>query len=512
MSTFDLSRCKLAPFAHQREGIRVLCEKPTFALFDEMGVGKTLQTIVAAQILYERNIIDRVIVIAPAAVRSVWFDPELGELKKHLWDGLPASVLEFHSKVRTWQQGPVNPQSRHLQWVITNYEFIRSKQRLEQLKVWCSNRTMLVLDESSAVKSYKAQQSKACTILRRTCGRVLLLNGTPIANNPIDIYSQANIMDPRILNCVGITHFRARYCVMGGFREPRFNRPVQIVGWQNLDDLQTRLAPYVMRRLKADCLDLPEKLPPVTLTAALTPESWTLYKEMRDEMVAWLKNGDIATATQAMTKAMRLSQITSGFLGGIENIENDGNEQSTTTVSVGREKLDVFLAWLAICLEENPNAKIVVWCHFRAELARLFSELEPTGVRLGKIWGKSAGMSEKAFEEERTNALRLLDPRTAPEGPAIVLGTPSSGSMGLNLTAATIAVYISNDYSLKTRLQSEDRLHRQGQRNPVSYFDIVATGPTGQKTIDFQIIKALRAKQDLATFTTSAWLKTLEEE
>jgi len=84
--------------------------------------------------------------------------------------------------------------------------------------------------------------------------------------------------------------------------------------------------------------------------------------------------------------------------------------------------------------------------------------------------------------------------------------------MGLNLTASHTVVYLSNDYNLKTRLQSEDRVHRPGQTSPVSYFDIVAEGPNGQKTIDHTIMKALKAKDDLAKWTASAWLSELKEE
>jgi SNF2 family DNA or RNA helicase len=99
-----------------------------------------------------------------------------------------------------------------------------------------------------------------------------------------------------------------------------------------------------------------------------------------------------------------------------------------------------------------------------------------------------------------------------PEGPVVVIGTPASGAMGLNLTAAHTVVYISNDFSLKTRLQSEDRVHRPGQMFPTSYFDIIATGPAGQKTIDHTVVKSLKAKLELATFTTSAWIQVLMEE
>jgi SNF2 family DNA or RNA helicase len=83
--------------------------------------------------------------------------------------------------------------------------------------------------------------------------------------------------------------------------------------------------------------------------------------------------------------------------------------------------------------------------------------------------------------------------------------------MGLNLTSAYTVVYMSNSYSLKVRLQSEDRVHRPGQVNTVSYYDVIATGPQGQKTVDSVVMKALRDKEQLATWTTSAWVKALQE-
>lgn len=560
---YNLDRCRLRPFDHQVIGIDKIVTHPVFALFDEMGAGKTLQTIVGAQLLHEAGVIDHVIVVAPAAVRSVWFDPDLGELRKHLWDSLKDVYIEqYHAgKRRAWSLG--KPTGRGLKFIVTNYEFIRAAKRLEPLLERANTRTLLVCDESSAIKNAKAEQTKAVLLLRRQCGRVLLLNGTPIANNPLDMYAQGLVMDPRILECKSYFHFRAKYAVMGGFQQR------QVIAWQNLEDMQRRFRPYVLRRLKTDCLDLPPKLDPVSLTVPLTPETWHKYREMRDEMVAWLAHDKVAVASQAVVKGMRLAQLASGFLGGIQQVEAslaemmrpDGVEDEEDRPSfiprvhstdhfnttrwtqrvmtmeptdpkdkivylppedIGREKLDFFLDWVAARLEDDPNLKLLAWCRFRPELARTVEALKERfpQVHVGAIWGGQtqdryktiAGEQVLIKEGERGRALRLLDPRTTPTGPVIVVGTPSTGSMGLNLTAANVVIYLSNDFSLKTRLQSEDRVHRPGQTRGVSYFDLVATGPAGQKTIDHLIIKALHDKEDVATWTTQAWRTHLKEE
>ena len=526
----DFSRCRpvLMPDGtwsdikdHVKVGARAIVANPFFGLFDEMGAMKTAQTIIGAQYLYTANVIDRVIVFTPHSVRDVWFDPQLGELAKHLWLDLPAKVSEFHQRIKQWDHGPKS--ERQLRWIITNYEFIgRSKERTAYMLQFCGPKTLLVLDESSAVKSRAAMQTKACNTLRKRCGRVLLLNGTPIANNPLDMMSQGNIMHPGILECRYVSMFRDRYAVMASH-----GRFPQIVSWKNLDDLQQRFAPYVLRRLKKDCLDLPETLPSVTLTATLTPATWKIYKEMKNEMVAWLNKDSGSIAQQAATKALRLSQITSGFLGGVEQLlEPDWDErpgftydgagssfipdkpmQAGPVQEVGREKLDLVLAFYREHLEVDPAFRLLVWCRFRPEIQRLMREVQTAfqHVSSGQIIGGQT-------RDERERFRRLLNPQTAPEGPIFAAGTYGTGAMGHNYTAVHTVINCSYDYSLFKFLQSSARVDRPGQVHPVSNFDVVAVGPAGQKTIDHAIIKARRNKEDVATWTAAAWLQALAEE
>ena len=553
MIELDLSHCRLPPFKHQLDGIKALVTHPFFALFDEMGAGKTKQLIDAACVLYMNGVIDRVIVVAPASVRTgVWYDEELGELARHLWNNIPCNITEFHAKIRTRKQGPLTVEGEpRFKWIVTNYEFVRPVEytkektarkkdaRLAQLLPYCTKKTLLVLDESSEVKNSKAAQSKACMQMREKCGRVALLNGTPISNSPGDMFSQGNIMSKSILNCPSYTQFCGRYAIMkpvlgaGGkaLTSPR-GFPVKTVdSWTNIDDIQRRFAPYVLRRLKKDCLDLPAKLEPVMLTMPIVGPRWTQYKQMRDQLVVWLSTTEASQAPQAMTKIMRLAQLTSGFIGGVEDVDfgenlfDDPNldeapdyiDALTQPVAgrrrapvepvqeVGSEKQDLFMNWLAERIAEDSSFKVVVRSRFRPEMLRLKNALERWGVpAVGAIMG---GQSRDA----RRDALRLLDPRTAPNGPVVVIMSVGAGAMGLNLTAAHTMFTLSNDFSLRYRLQSDDRIHRPGQVWPCSYYDLVATGPQGQKTIDHKTLAALLAKHDLATMTTSAWLSVLRD-
>jgi SWI/SNF-related matrix-associated actin-dependent regulator of chromatin subfamily A-like protein 1 len=510
----DFTRCRIVPYQHQRVGIEALISHPYFFLADEMGAGKTKQVIDAAQYLYTLGRVRRVLVISPAAVRGVWFDQELGELAKHLWLDCSNLVMEYHSNIRAWVHAPQasTPDSR-LEWYITNYDYIRSRVQYNKrskkvvldplLDKICQPDTLLVLDESSAVKNHKAKQSKACLWIRNRCGRVWLLNGTPIANNPLDMYAQGRIMHLNVTGHKSYYTFKAKYAITimtdAGFPK--------IVGWQNLEDLQRRFAPYILRRLKEDCLDLPKKLPSVPLTATLSPATWKRYTTMRDELCVWLNEHDVSTAPQAGVKVMRLAQIVSGFLGGVEPSLLD-DPDDTTIVHEGpiqhfsHEKLDTFMQWLDQQLENDPKFKVVVWARFRAELTMLMERLVMRKLHTGSIHGNQS-------RQAREDAIRLLDPRTTPDGPVVVGGIPEAGGMGLTLTAAHVVVYLSNGFSLKTRLQSEDRVHRPGQTRAVSYFDFIAQGPQGQKTIDHLIQQVLRNKLDVATWTSSAWVSAL---
>ncbi len=540
----DLSRLKIYPFSHQVAGVEALVAKAFFALFDEMGAGKTKQTIDAIMVLYFFGVIDRVVVIAPGGVRDVWADKDLGELLKHIWSDVSVRIKVFHSKIKEWHMGPPS-QSKYLTIVCTNYEFIRSKNRLAQLAPFCNEKTLLVLDESWAIKNSQAVQTKATLQLRRRCGRVVLLNGTPVANNPLDLFSQGNMMSPIILNCKSVFAYRSQYAIMGGWQQR------QIIGWHEhgLKDLQQRFAPYVLRRLKKDCIDLPDKMPPVIVPVTLTPTTWNIYKQMRDELVVWFGN-NVVTAEQAIVKVMRLAQICSGFIGGVEasglEYQPELHEERPSYVPVlpsfgiddaspvlpgepvneireiGREKLDSVLEWYDQQLSSDGTFKMVMFHRFRPELARFEKEFSARypNIPLGLIQGGQTRDRYKAIDGEmvlvqrgeRDDAMRLMDPRTAPKGAAAIAGITKTGKAGYNFSAARWVGYVSHDPSLFVREQSEDRVHRPGQIHNVGYTEWCAQGPDGQKTVDHVLLDGLRTKKRVAEYTTSAWIQKLTEE
>lgn len=530
---------KLPHRAHQLVGVERLCERPFFFLADEVGAGKTKQVVDASQILFDRGKIDTVVVVTPAPFRSTWADPDplLGEVAKHCWDETSNMVQEYSR-----ERDEPEFEGGSLNWLVTNYEFIRRDDRLRDLvRLLQGRRTWLVLDESWAVKG-NSDQMRACRTLRwKRADRFALLNGTPLADGkPEDLYYPVMMMDTGILGANNRAHFRAKYCVMGGYMGK------QVVDYQNLDELNARVAPHVLSRRTRDCFDLPPMLPPVTIEARMSTATWNrYYVPMRDEMAAWL-GSRASTASQAIVKALRLAQICAGYLGGLEDLgvapakkplepipewlrartgaaQVDPGDWLAETVSrpdfkkvgetgtgavaeIGRESLDAFLFWLD-SLPQRP-AKLLVWARFKPELERATLALRE---RYPDVYRIKGGQDSGAGRAEREMAKLVLAPGGDPR-PCAVVGNQKAGGASLNLSAASVMAYLSQGPALLERTQSIGRMERPGQSSPMTVADVLVAGPKGQKTIVHHTVRSLRAKDDMARWTVNQWRRIIEEE
>ena len=520
---------------HQLEGVLALLKHAYFGLYDEVGAGKTKQVVDTAQIHFFNQTIDTALVVTPGFARSTWAedDPLLGEVAKHAWECVPNVIHEYHKSYDDLRFYP-----NALNWVVTNYEFIRRDDRLNALEKMLRGRRMwLILDESWAIKG-NSDQMKACRRLRsRRSDRVVELNGTPLSDGkPEDLYYPMMILDPSILGVQNRTHFRAKYCVMGGYDGKK------VVDYQNLDDFNQRVAPYVLSRKTRECFDLPPMLDPILIEARMSPEHWNIYTDMRDQMVSQL-GSLVSTAQQAIVKTLRLSQITSGYLGGLEDllegddgsgvappadplaafgpapawlraVTPDGGAAPTPSPTlgpvvgrtntglvreIGREKLDAFLHWLDV-FQPRPH-KLLTWCRFSPELERTTRELERIYPHVYQLRGGQT-------KDQRRQAKEFLAPGSDPRSGAVV-GNQKAGGASLNFAAANIAVYLSNGPALIERTQSIGRIERPGATQPMLIVDVVAAGPKGQRTVDHGVLKALRSKEDMARWTVEQWRQIL---
>lgn len=504
--------------AHQREGVRHIIENRAVALFDEQGTGKSKQAVEAACRLFLKNEINCVVVVCPAAVRGVWDGLEYGQIKQHSTTNY--AICRWDKKPKwSWRS---TVEEVGLEWYVTSYSFLRNKSNVSDLVNYLNDhKVMLVLDESHYIKNRSAQQSKGAAKLAEVSEYRVLLSGTPYANDVTDLWHQLDVMDHEVWP-YGYWSFRATFAKLAQMRygDQTFTKVVGVKNKERLDQLTSK---KILRRLRTDCVDLPPKVYSV-VEVAMSEEGWGHYESMRDELLAWVE-GQPSVATNAGVRVVRLSQITSGFVGGIrpDKCERCGKRQdehgfnppleslalssSRATpslcnqfyalvqppVAVDRSKLDAYLEWRS----EQENS-VVTWSRFTAEIERLFQELKGEGHRVGMVYGRQT-------DRERQEVVDAFQRGELDD----LIGNPQAGGVGLNLMRSHTVAYLSNDYSLVNRLQSEDRTYRVGQREVVTYTDFLATSPSGGKTVDHLVLAAVKAKINLAAYTMEDWRKAL---
>jgi SNF2 family DNA or RNA helicase len=193
-----------------------------------------------------------------------------------------------------------------------------------------------------------------------------------------------------------------------------------------------------------------------------------------------IENSEKITASIILVQLLRLSQITSGFATDVSHSEVNFTENP---------KLDALEDIL-----EDADGKIVIWARFRQDVRNILALCAKLEINAVSIWGE-------INETDRNNNVRKFQ---TDEDTRVIVGTAQTGGLGINLTAASTVIYFSNSYSLQDRLQSEDRVHRAGQTNKVTYIDILA-----KNTIDVGIAKILKSKKNIADIVTKDNLREL---
>lgn len=458
---------KVKPFEHQKKAFAIGITLPHFAALMEMGTGKTLTAIAIAGHRLKYDGLRRVLVVAPLSVVPVW--PR--EFAEYAAFPVDCRALKGTSTEKAATLAAFPPPGDALQVAVINYE---STWRIEAaLKRWLQEAgrggAMIIADESQRIKTPGAAQSKAMHRLGQIAAYRLILTGTPVTQAPTDFFSQYKFLDPAIFG-TSFTAFRARYCVMGGFE----NR--QIVSYKNMHELVQKAHSIAFRVTKAEALDLPEETIQPRFVE-LDPRTMRLYNELKREAIAELEKG-VVTAQNVLTKLLRLSQVTGGFVTDV-----DGQVQQ-----VGGEKMRAFEETLDDLLDAGK--KVVVFARFIPEIRAICKALEKRGLQYRYITGEVS-------QTERGEAVQAF--QTMPEVRVIVCQIQTAG-LGITLTAADTAIFYSMDFSLANYEQAKARIHRVGQRNTVTHIHLIAAG-----TVDEKIFEALREKKNIAELVVDRW-------
>ena len=451
--------------------------KKVFALFMEMGTGKTKVAIDNMAMLYDNGKINGALIIAPKGVYKNWYSQEIPEhLPKHI---KPKTVL-WQALINQKQQKLLDTlfePGLDFHILVMNVEAFSTKKGVDfAARFLNSHNTFMVIDESTTIKNPGAKRTKNIVALGKYAKYRRIMTGSPVTKSPLDLYKQCEFLDEYLLDHSSYYTFRTRYAVM---RKANFNgRSVEIVvGYKNLGELSDKLKPFSYRVLKDDCLDLPKKTF-MKRVITLSAEQQKIYKQMKEMALAQL-NGKLLTTANALSQLMRLHQITCGHFKA-----NDG---STQTIKNNR------LNELSELLEE-VEGKAIIWAHFHYDVQTVIDAIK-------KEYGDDSVVDYygKTPNEERQDNIKKFqsDPRCR-----FLVGTPSTGGYGLTLTAASTMIYYSNGYDLEKRQQSEARIDRIGQEKPMTYIDIIC-----EDTVDERIVKALRKKINIATEIMGEQLK-----
>lgn len=458
------------PFNHQVVALDAVHGSEYFGILMETGTGKTKVAIDEMRWSADEKVgkgAFKVLVVCPRGVIGTW----LHELKKHLPPDYPVWVCRAWSGAYMVEQllYGIHSSAKLKVWV-TNYDRMKRDKEVYS-KVGFD---LMVLDESTRVKNPFAKRTKAVCEVGQTVHRRIIMTGTPVGNNVLDLFSQFQFLSPGCLGYDTYMGYKMRY---GKLEKGMFTE--KVVGWQHLDELKERMARCSFIVRKKDCLDLPEKVYE-TRDVTMGKVQRDLYIQMVDTFVASLdaemKNTNTVQATIILTQFLRLSQICCGFLKTMDG--------KITPIPDGQVKLQ---AVHDVIDEMDPDQKLIIWARFRYDIPQLYASLTRAGHTCSIINGDTP-------ENERQP---IIDAFNTDEGQRIFIGEPTCAGEGITLLGTdrhpcSTVIYYSNDFSHLKRQQSEDRCYRYGTKVSVTYIDICC-----EQSIDEYICDKLQKKKNL---------------
>ena len=463
---------KTKPYEHQLKALEKSWASDTYALFMEMGTGKSKVLVDNIAILYDRGAIKGALIIAPKGVYKNW---DQIEFPVHLPDHVEHTKVLWEPTITKKKQMELDTlfdDKGDLKILIMNVEAFSTTKGLDFARSFLNiflGRALIGVDESTTIKNPTAKRTKNILKLADQAKYRRILTGSPVTKSPLDLFSQCEFLDPYHLGHASYYSFRARYANM--VKRNFGGRQVQlVVSYRRLDELADILDKFSYRVLKEDCLDLPEKVFTKRLIE-LTPEQDKAYKQMKQMALAMLDNGEVMTTVNVMTQLMRLHQITCGHFKA-----DDG-----TTTALKNNRIDALMQLL-----EETEGKVIIWANYREDIKNIVAALK-------KAYGEASTVEYHGGVDAtlRQDNIAQFQEKNSPT--RYFVGNAQTGGYGITLTSANTVVYYSNSYDLEKRLQSEDRAHRIGQTGSVTYVDLIA-----ENTVDDKIVKSLRSKINIA--------------
>jgi SNF2 family DNA or RNA helicase len=448
---------------HQVEGIRALNKIKSWILADQMGLGKTLQSLSVAAIDFDKGLAHRILVVAGTKQLKYQWGDELEKLTNftyHILDGTPT---QRRKQLDRFISGDL--QDRDI--LIVNYEQI--SKHIASLNA--AGFEICIVDECHEVKNPDAIKTKA--IHQLEMDRWFLLSGTPVLNRPDELWSPLKLIDPE--GTPAYDTWVNRHCLFDA-------KTGKVVGVKKKEALRQYMGTIMLRRLKKDCLDLPDKQY-VRINVELTPRQREAYDAALQEIQREAPvNPTHKQRFALLSKSLKLRQICS------------------TMATLGEEddsaKLDALVDDIKALVKDEQ--KTVVFTQWLATLGSIQERLHRAGITFWAISGEVQGLARN----DRVKAW------TATEEPAVLVCMYQVAAVGLNLTAASTALMADKLYVPGKLEQAEDRLHRIGQEHPVTIREYIS-----RRTIEEKIERILANKGEMidTLLPNSGWDEKLYE-
>lgn len=417
------------PLTHQKEAIQKLVENKKFILADDMGLGKTTSTIIAAL----ESGAKKILIVCPATLKINW--------KREIENYTDRSIFIAESKSFSTEHD----------FVIINYDIIKNFHSTKDKKnsdMLNANFDLVIIDEAHYIKNAQAKRTKLINDIVKDIDRLWLLTGTPMTSRPIDYYNLLSLVDsPVSKNWMA---YVIRYC--NGFQFNAGPRKVwNVMGATNLEELRDRTSGTILRRLKEDVLDLPDKI--------ITPVYLRLkskeYEEIMGEYYDWYdKNPEESKSlTVQFSKLTKVRQVIA-------------NEKITQTIELAENIIE-------------QDKKVVVFCNFTDSLNKIVEHFGKSAV---KIDGSMSKEHRQHSVDEFQNNPKIK----------VLVGNIKAAGVGITLTSGEAVIMNDLSFLPSDHSQAEDRCYRYGQKN-----NVLVYYPIFENTVEGVIYDIINAKKQV---------------
>jgi SWI/SNF-related matrix-associated actin-dependent regulator 1 of chromatin subfamily A len=415
------------PLNHQKEAIEKLVGNDKFILADDMGLGKTTSTVIASL----ESGAKKILIICPASLKINW----MREIENYTDRSI--SIIEG----KKWSDAD---------YVIMNYDILKNFHDTKDRKnsIILNNQfDMVIMDEAHYIQNKKAQRTKIANDIVKKIGKVWMLTGTPMTSRPMNYFNLLDLVDSPVAD--NWMAYAIRYCE--GYQFNVGNKKIwNVNGASNLEELRDRIKPQVLRRLKEDVLDLPEKI--------LTPVYLRLkskeYEKLMGEYYEWYENSEESSSlTIQFSKLMKVRQI------------------------IAESKIDNTIEIAENIIEQGK--KVIIFTNFTDTLNQINNHFGKKSVKLD---GKMSKVQRQYSVDEFQNNEKIK----------VFVGNLKAAGVGITLTAAEAVIMNDLSFVPSDHSQAEDRSYRYGQKSNVSVFY-----PIFENTIEGIIYDILSKKKNI---------------